>query len=194
MTKLFFSLTCLLFFVSLSAQHKDHKRDKKAALEELNLSEDQKQQFTDLRNNLKEDLSVLKSSEVSKEEKMSMHESLLADYRGELATFLSDAQLATIDRLYESRREKHADKMERRKDKAEELGLTDAQKEQLGAIKKKAAHEFEIIRNADLEKDEQREKLRLVKSQVDEDVKAVLTPSQYEVWASDRKKHRRSGR
>ncbi len=73
---------------------------------------------------------------------------------------------------------------------AEELGLTDAQKEQLKPILKSEFEQMKAVKeDTTLDKPAKKEKFKSIHQASMEQIKAILTPEQMEKWKEMRKEH-----
>ena len=79
--------------------------------------------------------------------------------------------------------ERGAAARERMQEVARELGLTDAQKEQLKPILKAEAAKMKALRaDESLTRSEKLEKLKAIRAELQPQVKEILTPEQLEKW------------
>lgn len=159
---------------------------------ELNLTPAQEKAFKAIQEEKRSKFKELKKSHLPKEEKRAQMRALKAETRAELAKTLDAQQLAKLDAKMEKRKAKFEGKRGLRLEKlADELELTEPQRNQIKSIMDDARAERELILEAnDSDRRQARPELKAHRQEVKGKIRAVLSAEQAAKFDAMKAKHK----
>lgn len=162
---------------------------------ELNLTPAQEKAFKAIQEEKRSKFKELKKSDLPKEEKRAQMRALKAETRAELAKTLDAQQLAKLDAKMEKRKAKFEGKRGERglrlEKLADELELTEPQRNQIKSIMDDARAERELILEAnDSDRRQARPELKAHRQEVKGKIRAVLSAEQAAKFDAMKAKHK----
>lgn len=171
-----------------------HRHDRHGdILAQIELSETQSEQIDAIRQQTRELVrQVFQNDALSREEKHDAIKTIHRESKAAIQALLTDEQRAQIEQLKADRQaERIARKIQQLTDRLE---LNDDQVAAITLILNNAQQSKQAIRDADIEREEKREQVQALKTQVKTDILALLTDEQAEVFNRMRTRRNHRGR
>jgi periplasmic protein CpxP/Spy len=186
-------LTTSVAFAQPTTRQKDKMHHpKEMAMQQLNLSEDQKAEMKAAKEDFRSKMQALRSNENQTVKQLREGQaSLMKAHQQKLESILTAEQkskLATLKAQAKQQRQqmgaKHFDKLK------QELGLTDQQAAELKKGQADAKSKLAAIRNnSGLDATSKREQLKQLHQEMKNNIDKVLTPEQKQKWEGMKKNH-----
>lgn len=183
------------------------------AMQKLNLTDAQKTQMKTIMENQRSEMQSLKNSNLPKDQQQEKRKAIQEKYHTQMQTILTPEQKQQMDQMRAQRSGKMAEKGKAdwkggRKGMAagkgaktghgmramgngkmaQELNLTDAQKQQMEQVRTDFRTKMQAIRsNNSLSAEQKKEQMKTLMNQQKEQTKAILTPEQVQKMESFRK-------
>ena len=180
-------------------KHQGHKKERKMAFDDLNLSADQKARLQSVREDYKKQSADLKNNtQLSTEEKQKRRKELHQQFRSKTDAILTPAQKEQLAKNKTEWKEKSKDGkrdgqvrnnkgkgMQRGQDFQKELGLSSDQQQKMEQLRSDFRNRFSSLRNDNsLTKDQKKAKMQDIRKQQQEQMKSILTPEQIQKMES----------
>lgn len=165
---------------------------------QMNLAVDQQEKIKDFFMQQREKMGdVLKDANLSREEKASKLKETMKDFDGKLKEILTADQYAEWEKKRGELQQLGqggaggGNVMERLKQSAQELGLSDDQKSKLKDLFQNGGGKFrEILTDQNLSREEKRTKMQEAEKELEPKLKEIFTPEQWEKWQKKRDEQR----
>ena len=154
---------------------------------------------------LGESMRAIKDADLPEEERKEKMKALRTSYKTELATLLTAEQMAQLKAMKEEKRAEHSKDPEQMAERAgqradalteemtEQLGLSADQQAKVATINGTYAASLAKVQQAGLDDEARKERMKAMRQDRDKELKAVLTPKQYDTMLTLRKeKHAES--
>ncbi|HEY9362266.1 MAG TPA: hypothetical protein VIQ00_03310 [Chitinophagaceae bacterium] len=202
------TMTAILFLAVASTQaqdtkanhQKDHQRHGKMMekhkgqkMDQLNLTDAQKQQMKANQENYKKQLAELKKNDnITVKEYRSQMETLKKQQRQKMQNLLTTEQKSQLEKNRQQRAAQYGAMAKQRNDQMKtQLGLTDEQAKKLADIRKDNAEKMRSIHeNTTLDHAAKQEQMKALKEQQKEATKSILTPEQLQKMKDQKKDHK----
>lgn len=161
--------------------HKGHHGHDGMNMKELNLTDEQKQQFKTNREEFRKKMEDLKKNDnITVKEWKSKMESLRQEQKTKMQSILTADQKAKMEKMKADRQAKGEEKRKQRAGEMKtRLGLTDEQSAKLEKSHKDMGDQLRAIReNKSLSDDQKREQMKALHDKQKETMKSILTPDQ----------------
>lgn len=203
-----FFIIGLVSINGLYAQKQGNKQDKKQRMEEvntqvkddLNLSENQAKEWDEIQTDYVNELKLLRADEsISKEDKKARTQSLRKAKEVKIKSLLTEEQMEKLIELRKELREqnkenyqkqkgavKHSDKGNAIMKMKEDLNLSDAQLEKWDKIVAENRMKMhEINKDESLSDEVKREKMKLMRGEIQTEIMAILTSEQQAIYSRE---------
>jgi Spy/CpxP family protein refolding chaperone len=202
------TITAILFLAVAATQaqdvktnhEKDHQRHGKTMekhkgqkMDQLNLTDAQKQQMKANKEHYKKQLAELKKNDnITVKEYRSQMETLKKQQRQEMQNLLTSEQKSQLEKNRQQRAAQYSAMAKQRNDQMKaQLGLTNEQAKKLADIRKDNAEKMRSIReNTTLDRTAKQEQMKALKEQQKEATKSILTPDQLQKMKDQKKVHK----
>lgn len=180
-----------------------HKKERKMAFDNLNLSEDQKARLKTVREDYKKQSADLKNNtQLSADEKQKRRKELHQQFRSQSDAILTPAQKDQLaNNKAEWKEKSKAGKKEWKKDSRagnnkrkgmqrgqdfqKELGLSTEQQQKMEQLRNDFRNKFSSLRSDNsLTEDEKKERMQVMRKQQQDQMKSILTPEQIQKMES----------
>jgi Spy/CpxP family protein refolding chaperone len=168
-------------------------------IKELGLDDAQATRLREMNSRLGDSMRAIKDADLPEDERKEKMKALRTSYKTELATVLTPEQMAQLKAMKEEKRAEHSKDPEQMAERAgkradaltaemtEQLGLSADQQAKVATINGTYAASLAKVQQAGLDDDARKERMKAMRQDRDRELKAVLTPEQYNTMLQLRK-------